>query len=76
MSNEDALKEYNRKVAAGEITRASARTPAEKAKAYPKSLRAAINAKCWDCCGFQRKEVTLCEITDCSLWIHRPWQPK
>jgi len=43
---------------------------------YLEKLRSGeiIEAKCWDCCCFQRKEVTLCEITDCPLWKFRPWQ--
>ena len=51
-------------------------TPDEKARNNPKSLRLAINAKCYDCCCGQRREVTLCEFEDCSLWALRPWQKK
>ena len=50
--------------------------PTEKALANPNSMRFAINAKCWDCCCFQRVEVTRCEITSCPLWNFRPWQRK
>lgn len=48
--------------------------PFEKALANPKSLRAAINAKCFDCCCDQYKEVTHCLVKECYLWPHRPWQ--
>lgn len=48
--------------------------PLEKAKRNPKSLRAAINAKCYDCTCFQRAEVTKCPMKDCPLWHLRPWQ--
>lgn len=72
----DAIDEYNRKVEAGEIERAKAKDPIEKAKANPKSLRAAINAKCWDCSGYIRKEVINCPADDCPLWGVRPWVPK
>jgi len=72
----NALKEYQRKIDAGEIERAAIMTPSEKATANPKSLRAAINAKCWDCCCQSRTEVGMCTATDCSLWNLRPWVKK
>jgi hypothetical protein len=50
--------------------------PIKKAKVNPKSLRAAINAKCYECSGDQYKEVTNCLVEDCALWPLRPWQPK
>jgi len=62
---------YRDKVASGEIQNLS---PSEKAAKNPKSMRFAINAKCWDCTCFQKREVTLCEMVDCSLWTFRPWQ--
>jgi hypothetical protein len=31
----------------------------------------AIKAKCLDCAGGQPKEVTLCQVLDCPLWIYR-----
>ena len=68
---QEASKVYRDKVASGEIQILS---PSEKAAKNPKSLRLAINAKCWDCVCFQKREVTLCEMTDCSLWPLRPWQ--
>lgn len=57
------------------------KTPIEKAQENPKSLRLAINAKCYDCmgCGFDghpANEIRLCEISDCPLWLVRPYQNK
>jgi hypothetical protein len=48
--------------------------PAEKASANPRSLRLAINAKCWDCTCQSKTLVRDCHITGCSLWEVRPWQ--
>ncbi len=31
----------------------------------------AIQTKCLDCAGGQPKEVTLCQVLDCSLWPFR-----
>lgn len=76
ITNAERLREYNRKIKAGEIPKPKFKTPLEKAKANPKSLRAALNAECWVCSGYQRHEVTICEIKDCPLWKLRPWQPK
>lgn len=72
----EALKEYRRQVEAGEIEPAQAMNPMEKSEANPKSLRAAINAKCWDCCCQSRSDVRDCEATDCPLWKLRPWTVK
>ena len=52
------------------------KSPAQKAEENPKSLRFAINAKCYDCVCDQKAEVTRCVMTDCSLWGLRPWQDK
>ena len=48
--------------------------PIKKAKDNPKSMRYAINAKCWDCCCGQRKEIRLCPSVDCSLHNFRPYK--
>lgn len=48
--------------------------PIEKAHANPKSLRLAINGKCWDCCLAQREEIRKCAMKDCTLWPVRPYQ--
>lgn len=73
---DEALKEYRRKLDAGEIEKSVQMNPNEKAASKPKSLRLAINAKCWDCAGESRTEVTRCHIKTCSLWAIRPWQGK
>lgn len=48
--------------------------PIEKAKRNPASLRAAINAKCWDCTCGQRTEIQNCNCYNCPLWNVRPYQ--
>ena len=68
------LKEYQRKVQAGEIERTAPVSPIEKAKQNPKSLRYAINAMCFDCSGYSKADVKRCHITTCPLHRHRPWQ--
>jgi len=55
--------------------------PIEKAKRNPKSLRMAINGKCWDCCGAgvdpeTRKTIGECTVYHCPLWTLRPYQKK
>lgn len=71
-----ALQQYQADVKAGIIKPSKTLTPLEKAANNPKSLRLAINAKCFDCTCYSRIEVTNCEITDCPLWALRPWQRK
>ena len=39
-----------------------------------KTLRKRIKAKCLDCTGFQREEVTKCTTKVCPLWDVRPYQ--
>lgn len=48
--------------------------PIEKSVKNPKSLRLAINAKCWDCSYGQRAEIAACECKKCPLWNVRPYQ--
>ena len=50
------------------------RTPTQKAIENPTSMRCAINAKCFDCVCFQKREITLCTMYDCPLWNFRPYQ--
>lgn len=57
------------------------KNPIEKANENPKSLRFAINGKCWDCVGAghdpnPRAVIRDCRITDCTLWNVRPYQLK
>jgi hypothetical protein len=53
--------------------------PIEKAKKNPKSWRAAITAKCFDCEGRNadtglRWRIGNCTIPDCPLYGFRPYQ--
>lgn len=47
-------------------------------RAAPRSMRAAINAKCRDCIcdpldkGTWRQQVEACRVEACSLWPYRP----
>ncbi len=55
--------------------------PIERAKRNPKSLRAAIDAMCWDCQGRgvdpgTRWRIGNCEITACPLYPVRPYQQR
>lgn len=47
--------------------------PIERAKRNPKSKALAIKAMCYDCAGGSKTEVTLCQVTKCPLYNHRPW---
>ena len=68
------LKEYRQKLKLGLIERPQQVNPIEKAKQNPTSLKFAINAKCFDCSGFERPGVRDCEFNDCPLHHQRPWQ--
>jgi len=53
--------------------------PIAKARANPRSLRLAINGKCWDCIGAgadsnPRAAIRDCAIQDCTLWPVRPYR--
>ncbi len=53
--------------------------PIAKSKRQPKSLRMAINAKCWDCVGAgvdpnPRQAIRECGGTRCPLYFSRPYQ--
>ena len=53
--------------------------PLERAKQNPKSLRAAIDAMCWDCQGRDadpapRWRIGDCTSPDCPLYPVRPYQ--
>lgn len=41
-----------------------------------KSLRAAINAHCLECCWHDREAIRECTATHCGLWTVRPYQAK
>ena len=72
--NTDHLKKWRE---SGEV--AIRRTPLEKAKLKPESLRLAVNAKCYDCQGRDADpkvswRIGNCECTDCPLYSVRPYQ--
>ena len=67
----EALKKWREE--GGEIVR---KTPDEKLKENPKSLRNSINAFCWGCSNHQRSEVANCVVKKCALYAVRPWQNK
>ena len=53
--------------------------PIQKAIQKPKSLRLAINAKCYDCEGRDADpavnwRIGNCVVTDCPLYCSRPYQ--
>jgi len=53
--------------------------PVEKAIRNPESLKAAINAMCFECVGrgeddAPRKTIAQCSAWSCPLWPHRPHQ--
>jgi len=68
-----AAEEYRQKLSLGLVEKLD---PIEKAKQNPRSLRFAVNAKCYDCCCHIRAEVKFCTAVDCPLHNLRPWQPK
>ena len=41
-----------------------------------KSLRAAVNAFCCECMGFDASEIKLCTAPACPLWPYRPGRGK
>jgi hypothetical protein len=62
--------------AAGEFERLD---PIQKARRNPKSLRLAINGKCWDCEGAgadpkPRARIADCRVPSCPLYPVRPYQ--
>ena len=69
----EGLEKHRAKVKAGEF---KSLNPVEKARKNPKSLRLAINGKCWDCTCGQRSEIKHCPMPDCTLWALRPYQDK
>jgi hypothetical protein len=55
------------------------RNPLEKLALNPLSLRAAINAMCYQCEGEDadpgvRRRIGTCPIKTCALWAVRPYQ--
>jgi len=52
------------------------KTPIERFEKNKKSLRLAINAKCFDCSGFVKTEITKCVATSCPLFYVRPYKKR
>lgn len=55
------------------------KNPLEKLADNPLSLRASINAKCYQCEGEDsdpgvKRRIGTCGIRDCGLWAVRPYQ--
>jgi len=55
--------------------------PLQRAATNPRSLRLAINAKCFDCEGGNadpsvQRRIGACEIRACPLWTVRPYQQR
>lgn len=50
------------------------KTPTEKHKENPLSLRLLINAFCFECVGGIKKEITCCTATTCPLYLVKPYQ--
>jgi hypothetical protein len=40
------------------------------------SRKAAVTAKCIECCCYQPAEVAKCRVEGCPLWRYRPYQPR
>ncbi len=72
----DHLKTYREALKTGAIAPPDRLTPIEKANRNPKSLRLAINGKCYDCTCGQRLEIKHCVMDDCTLYPLRPYQDK
>jgi hypothetical protein len=56
-------------------------SPVERAAANPKSLKLAIQARCFQCQDtgvgtphITKSQVRDCAVTSCALWPHRGWQ--
>jgi hypothetical protein len=57
--------------------------PLAKARKQPGSLRLAVNAKCWECCGagadgqeHTKTTIRECAAIRCPLHLVRPYQPE
>jgi len=40
------------------------------------SMRAAVTAKCQDCCNWDKAEIKNCLVPNCPLYLYRPYQGK
>ncbi len=73
---EEGLKEYQRRVKAGEIKRTKSKNPHEKWVEDKTNRKKSIDAFCWKCIGESAKEVRNCTAYECELWHVRPYQKK
>jgi len=72
-----SISEQNAINASGKI-----RSPAEKAKLYPKSAKLAIASFCYHNCQGEKsanshttkRAIKNCPATECPLWLHRGFQ--
>lgn len=74
-----ALKEYQAKVASGEIERTAQKNPLQKWEENKTSLRLSINANCYLCMGGCKgdsavKDIRECSSFNCPLWHVRPYK--
>lgn len=71
LENARAEKQLRRE--SGEVDKR--RNPLEVHLDDPKSMRKAINANCYDCCGQEnhQKRIKYCNIFDCTFWMLRPY---
>ncbi len=73
---QEGLKEYQRKIAAGEIEPTKSKNPREKWECNRANRKLSINAFCWECIGESIAEIRDCTAIDCALWYVRPYQKK
>lgn len=52
------------------------KTPKDKWRENPTSLRASINAFCWECIGENVDDIRNCTAENCPLYRVRPYQNK
>ncbi|MCP3940243.1 MAG: hypothetical protein GY710_02005 [Desulfobacteraceae bacterium] len=72
----EGLKEYKRKLAAGEIQPTKSKNPREKWECNRTNRKLSINAFCWGCIGESISEIRNCTDWNCPLWYVRPYQKK
>ncbi len=72
----EGLKEYQRKLEAGEIERPKHKTPQEKWEKNKTNRKLSINAFCWGCIGESISEIRDCTSYKCQLWHVRPYKKK
>lgn len=66
-----AREEYLKKLKAGEV---SIKNPKDRWSENKKSLRASIDAFCFECIGESIPEIRECTAKNCPLYVVRPYQ--